>query len=135
MLVVDTSAVLEAIVAVDPAPGLIELLAGDGDLHTPHLIDIEVLHALRRLNAIGELSEERASDARADFRELAMVRYPHVSLSNRIWELRHNLTAFDAAYVALAEALEVPLVTCDRRLSDAPGHTAEVEVYSTGSAK
>jgi predicted nucleic acid-binding protein len=133
--VVDTSAVLEAIVAVDPAPGLIERLAGDGDLHTPHLIDIEVLHALRRLNAIGELSEERASDARADFRELAMVRYPHVSLSNRIWELRHNLTAYDAAYVALAEALEVPLVTCDRRLGDTPGHTAEVEVFSTGSAK
>jgi predicted nucleic acid-binding protein len=130
MLVVDTSAVLEAIVAVDPAPGLVGRLADDGDLHAPHLIDIEVLHALRRLNASGKLSEERASDARTDFRDLAMVRYPHFGLSDRIWELRHNLTAYDAAYVALAEALEVPLITCDRRLSDAPGHAARVELFS-----
>ena len=132
MLVVDTSAVLEAIVAVDPPPGLINRLAEDGDLHAPHLIDVEVLHALRRLNAQGELSEERASDARADFRELAIVRYPHVGLGDRIWELRRNLTAYDAAYVALAEALGVALVTCDRRLSEAPGHAAQVEVFAQG---
>jgi predicted nucleic acid-binding protein len=130
VLVVDTSAVLEAIVAVDPPPGLTDRLANDGDLHAPHLIDIEVLHALRRLNVLGELSEERASDARADFRELAIVRYPHVGLVDRIWELRHNLTAYDAAYVALAEALEVSLVTCDRRLSEAPGHTAQIELFA-----
>lgn len=135
MLVVDTSAVLEAIVARDPAPALIERLADDGDLHAPHLIDIEVLHALRRLNALGELSEERALDARADFAELTIVRYPHLGLSDRIWELRHNLTAYDAAYVALAETLEVRLVTCDRRLSGAPGHAAHIELFAQGSAK
>ncbi len=133
MLVVDTSALLEAIVGVNPSAGLIERLADDGDLHAPHLIDIEVLHGLRRLNALGELSDERASDARADFRDLALVRYPHVALSNRIWELRHNLTAYDAAYVALAEALEVPLVTCDGRLSQAPGHNAQVDLFSARS--
>lgn len=130
MLVVDTSAVLEAIVALEPPADLVERLAGDGDLHAPHLIDIEVLHALRRLTALGQLSEDRAADARADFRELALVRYPHVGLSDRIWELRHNLTAYDATYVSLAETLSVPLVTCDGRLANAPGHGAEVELFT-----
>jgi predicted nucleic acid-binding protein len=133
VLVVDASAVLEAIVARDPAPGLIERLAGDGDLHAPHLIDVELLHALRRLNTLGELRDERASDARADLRDLALVRYPHVFLSDRIWELRHNLSAYDAAYAALAEALDVTLVTCDKRMSEAPGHAAEIELFSAGS--
>lgn len=129
MLVVDTSAVLEVLVAREPAPGLIERLAGDGDLHAPHLIDVEILHALRRLNARDELSDERAADARADVRELALVRYPHFELSDRIWELRHNLTAYDAAFVALAEVLQVPLVTCDGRLATAPGLAAQVELF------
>ena len=65
-------------------------LAQDGDLHVPHLIDIEILHALRRLNALGHLSAERASDAHADFRDVAIVRDPHIGLSDRIWELRHT---------------------------------------------
>lgn len=134
MIVVDASAVLEAIAARDPVPELIERLAGDDDLHAPHLLDIEVLHALRRLTLMRELSEERASDARVDFAELALVRYPHRGLSDRIWELRHNLTAYDAAYVALAELLDVPLVTCDERLSGAPDHSATIEVFRTGSA-
>lgn len=129
MLVVDTSAVLEALVAREPASGLVERLADDGDLHAPHLIDIEILHALRRLTASGEISEDRASDARSDVHELAIARYPHLELSDRIWQLRHNLTAYDAAFVALAEALEVPLVTCDARLAAAPGVTATVELF------
>jgi predicted nucleic acid-binding protein len=129
VLVVDTSAVLAALVALEPPAGLVERLADDGDLHAPHLIDVEVLHALRRLNARGELSDDRASDARADFRELAVARYPHVDLSERIWELRHNLTAYDAAFVALAEALEVPLVTCDRGLRGAGSQRAVVELF------
>jgi predicted nucleic acid-binding protein len=134
VLVVDASALLEAIVARDPASGLVERLAEDGDLHVPHLVDVEVLHALRRLNAVGEVSDERASDARADFRDLALVRYPHVGLIDRIWDLRYNLTAYDAAYVVLAETLEVSLVTCDRRVRGAPGHSARVELFSTGAA-
>lgn len=133
MLVVDASAVLDAIVARDPAPGLVDRLAEGGDLHAPHLIDVEVLHALRRLNALGELSEERASDALADFRDLALIRYSHVGLHIRIWELRRNLTAYDAAYVVLAEILGIPLVTCDDRLSGAPGHRAHIELFSTGA--
>lgn len=129
MLVIDTSAVLAALVARPPATGLVERLARDGDLHGPHLIDTEVLHSLRRLTITGELSEDRATDARSDFAELALVRYPHHPLSDRVWELRHNLTAYDATFVALAEALAVPLVTCDARLASAPGHRAHVELF------
>jgi predicted nucleic acid-binding protein len=134
VIVVDASAVLEAIVGRNTAPALIERLTGDGDLHAPHLIDIEVLHALRRLAFVGEVSDERASDAIVDFGELALVRYPHRGLSDRIWELRHNLTAYDAAYLALAELLDVPLVTCDERLWRAPDHSAVIEVFRAGSA-
>jgi len=130
MLVVDTSAVLAALVERAPAAGLLERLGEDGDLHAPHLIDIEMLHALRRMNARGELTDERAADARTDFRDLVLVRYPHHDLSDRIWEMRHNLTAYDAAFVALAESLDAPLITCDERLAAAPGHMANVEVFS-----
>jgi predicted nucleic acid-binding protein len=133
MLVVDTSAVLEAPAARDPAPGLIERLAGDGDLHAPHLIDTELLHALRRMGIKREISEERAADARGDFAELALVRYPHQPLNDRVWELRHNLTAYDATFVALAEVLAAPLITCDARLASAPGHEAQIELFGASS--
>ena len=82
---------------------------------------------------VGEaISEDRAADARTDFSDLAIVRYPHVSLADRMWELRNNVTAYDAAFIALAEALGVPLVTCDTRLARAPGHAAIVEVFRAG---
>lgn len=131
MVVVDTSAVLEALVGRDPDRNLVERLSEDGDLHAPHLIDVELLHALRRLTANGDVSEERATDARSDYRELALTRYPHVALGDRIWELRHNLTAYDATFVALAEALQAPLLTCDRRLAGASGHTAQIETFGS----
>lgn len=129
MLVLDSSAALEALAARDPAAGLVERLAEDGDLHAPHLIDTEVLHALRRMLRRGQLSVDRAVDARTDFADLTVVRYPHEPLGDRVWELRENLTAYDATFVALAEALDVPLITCDARLAAAPGHQARIEVY------
>jgi predicted nucleic acid-binding protein len=129
VLVVDSSAALEALAARDPAAGLVERLAEDGDLHAPHLIDTEILHALRRMLRRGQISEERAHDARTDFAELTLVRYPHEPLNDRVWQLRENVTAYDATFVALAEALDVPLVTCDARLAAAPGHRARVELY------
>ena len=104
-------------------------MIGDGDLHAPHLIDVEFQHALRRLVVSGTIGDDRAADARMDFESLTIVRYPHVSLANRMWELRHNVTAYDAAFLALAEAFDVPLVTCDARLARAPGHAASVEVF------
>jgi predicted nucleic acid-binding protein len=129
VLVVDTSAVLEALVARDPAPGLVEHLANDGDLHVPHVIDTEVLHALRRMVLRGEISEERGADTRTDFGALPLTRYAHEPFSDRVWALRHNLTAYDATFVALAETLDAPLVTCDAKLADAPGHAALVELF------
>jgi predicted nucleic acid-binding protein len=128
MLVVDTSAVLAALASWPPDPALVMRLADDGDLHAPHLIDIEILNALRGLVRGGQLSEDRAHDVRTDVEDLAITRYGHQPLMDRVWALRANLTAYDAAFVALADALEVPLVTCDARLAKAPGVTAELFV-------
>ena len=125
----DTSAVLDALVANPPAPGLVERLSGGDGLEAPHLIDVELLHALRRLVRRGELSEERAADARTDLAEFALTRYPHQPLTDRIWELRDNLSAYDAAFVALAESLDAPLITCDAGLAAASGSRATVELY------
>lgn len=129
MLVVDTSALLNALVAKDRPPGLTERLSADGDLHAPHLIDVEIVSALRRLNGSNELTDDRAADALSDFAETSISRYPHTELRSRAWEMRHNLTAYDAMFVALAEQLGVPLVTCCRRLAHASGHDAMIELY------
>lgn len=129
VLVIDTSAILEALAARDPTRGLVEHLAADGDFHAPHLIDVEILHALRRMVMREEISEDRATDVRSDFADTAIVRYPHLPLGDRMWELRHNLSAYDAAFVALAEMLAVPLVTCDGRVAAASGHDAQIELF------
>ena len=121
MLVVDTSAVLAALAERTPDPGLVQRLADDGDLHAPHLIDIEILQALRGLVRSGKLSADRAEDVRTDVAALAITRYGHEPLADRVWALRENLSAYDAAFVALSEALGVPLITCDARLAAAPG--------------
>lgn len=99
------------------------------DVHVPHLFDVEVLHALRRHSLRGDLSGEQSRLILSLLGEMKAVRYPHAPLAARIWELRHSLTAYDAAYVALAESLDAPLVTMDARLAQAPGHRAAVELY------
>ena len=101
-----------------------------GDLHAPQLVDIEVLNALRRHAAGGWLSAERAADAIDDFEAVTIVRYPHLPMLDRAWELRATITPYDDAYIALAEILGAPLVTCDGRLARAPGHEAQVRVFS-----
>lgn len=130
VLVVDTSALLEALVASPTDEALVRRLEEDSDLHAPHVLDLEVLQGLRGLVRGGKLSVDRAADARVDFADLTIVRYGHEALADRIWELRDNLTAYDAAFVVLAETLRAPLVTCDGRVADAPGHHATVELYS-----
>jgi predicted nucleic acid-binding protein len=129
MLVVDTSTVVSMLVGRPPDPKLLARVVADGDLHAPYLLDVEVLHVLRRLVASGHLTADRAADARADFGDLVIMRYPHLPLADRIWALRPNLGAYDAIFIALSEALGVPLVTCDARLAAAPGHQARVELY------
>lgn len=126
---IDTSALVCALVGDPPAVELRLRLAEDGDLHAPHLIDVEALQVLRRLVAGGLLSSDRAADARADLLDLAITRYPHGGLMERAWELRENLTAYDAVFVALSELLDAPLITGDGRLASAPGHHAVVEVF------
>ena len=129
MIVVDASAVLETLLRT-PAAAAVEgrLFDSRQTLHAPHLIDVEVAQVVRRYAAAGELDAERGREALADLADLPLLRYPHDLLLPRIWELRHNLTAYDAAYVALAEALGAPLLTRDRRLAAAPGHHAQVEL-------
>jgi len=98
-------------------------------LHSPHLLDIEVTQVLRRLVRDGTISDPRADMAIQDLFNLRIVRYPHFVLLPRIWQLRHNLSAYDAAYVALAEQLGAPLLTRDRRLVAASGHAAKIELF------
>lgn len=82
----------------------------------------------------GEIAAERAADARTDFADTALLRYPHEPLGDRVWSLRHNLTAYDAAFVALAETLEAPLITCDGRLAASSGHDAKIELFEVSGS-
>jgi predicted nucleic acid-binding protein len=97
-------------------------------LHAPHLLDVEVAQVLRRHVAAGAIAVSRAEVALQDLLDLRVHRYSHGLLLRRVWELRDNLTAYDALYVALAEALDATLLTCDGKLALAPGHHAHVEV-------
>jgi predicted nucleic acid-binding protein len=98
-------------------------------LHAPHLLDLEVAQVLRRLALQGVVSIHRADEAVRDLLDLRIARYPHLVLLPRLWQLRHNFSAYDAAYIVLAEKLGGTLVTRDRRLASASGHAAAVELF------
>jgi predicted nucleic acid-binding protein len=130
MIVLDSSALIDALVYPRPNPDLRRRLDEAKSVHVPHLLDLELLHVLRGLVRGGKISPERADDVRRDVLDLPLERYPHVGLSERVWELRHNFTAYDAAYIALSEALRYPLVTADSRIASAGNHhRATVELY------
>ncbi len=129
MIVIDASAVLEVLLRT-PAAQAVEgrLFDPQETLHAPHLLDVEVAQVIRRYAANGEIDGEQGGAALADLAVFPLHRYPHDVLLPRVWELRNNLTAYDAVYVALAEALEAPLITRDRRLANAAGHRAKIEL-------
>jgi predicted nucleic acid-binding protein len=129
MTVVDASALLEALLGTTlGAKCLGRLLRPSEALFAPHLLDVEVAHVLRRYEHQKDLTTARAREALDDLADFPIIRYSHEPLLERIWELRHSMTAYDAAYVALAEALDATLVTCDARLGRTRGHGARMEV-------
>ena len=130
MIVLDASAAVDWLLQT-PAGQRIEqrIYARNDTLHTVYLLDVEFAQVLRRLVREGTLARKRAEEAIEDLIAVRVTRYAPVLLLNRIWKLRQNLSAYDAAYVALAEELKAPLLTRDQRIAAAPGHTATVEVF------
>jgi predicted nucleic acid-binding protein len=127
--VIDASAVLELLLKTQRG-GEIEAraLAQEEELTAPELLDIEVTQGLRRLVGFKELTARRGSQVLQDFLDLRIKRFAHVGLLERVWQLRDSMTAYDAAYVALAEVLDVALLTCDTKLGRSHGHRATIEV-------
>lgn len=128
MIVLDASAAVELLLVTPRSVALQEAILAGSTFHAPHVIDIEILHALRRLVRLREISPARAQEALEDLGALNATRYSHEAFCGRIWELRAFLTAYDAAYVALAELLGAPLYTADRRLGRSRGHGARIQV-------
>jgi predicted nucleic acid-binding protein len=129
MIVVDASAITELLLQTEIGTRVERrLYRDDDDLHAPHLIDVEVLGALRRLARAGDVLADRAEEAIEDLGLLRIIRHGHLDLATRAWELRKNFTAYDAVYLALAESLDARLVTCDRPFGAARGHSARIEV-------
>ncbi len=130
MIVVDASAALEILLQLEAAEPLMERLFADGEsLHAPQLLDVEVTQVLRRYWRAGQITPARGREAVRDLADLPLQRYEHLPLLDRMWQLRNNVTAYDAAYIALAEALDAVLITRDRALARAPGVRVDVEVF------
>jgi predicted nucleic acid-binding protein len=129
MIVVDASVVVEVLQRTPRGCQVERRLWSDTEsLFAPHLLDLEVAQVFRRFVLSAIVDERRGREALQDLADLPLQRYPHDLLLPRVWELRQNLTVYDAVYVALAELLEAPLLTADRRLADAPGHSATIEL-------
>lgn len=129
MIVLDSAAVVDALTAVEGSETLRVELANE-DLHAPTLLDVEVVSALRGLTLGGHITAARARDALTDFDALTIQRWPSAApLRLRAFGLRDNVSAYDAAYVVLAEALECPLLTRDTRLARSSGHDVEIRVH------
>jgi len=129
LIVVDASAALEVLLQTQAAPVVeARLFRRSETLHVPHLIDLEIAQVLRRYASTKQIDQRRCQDALQDWLAFPVNRYAHDTLLSRIWALRNNLTAYDAAYIALAEALDAPLATRDAKLANASGHTARIEL-------
>lgn len=126
MIVVDASVAVEAL----QRPGSAREVVAEQELHAPHLIDAEVAHALRHHVRAGEAPAPTATRQLEAWRRVGLVRHASPSLLARVWELRENLTAYDAHYIALAELLECSVITSDRRMVTAPGIRCDVALLS-----
>lgn len=130
MIVLDASAAVDWLLQTSAGRSIEKrIYSRNESLHAPHLLDLEVTQVLRRLALQGVVSVHRADEAVRDLLDLRITRYPHLVLLPRIWQLRHNFSAYDAAYIVLAEKLGAALVTRDARLASSPGHAASVEVF------
>lgn len=129
MLVLDTSAVVELLLRTS-AGSRVSTAIGDHTLHAPELLGVEVVSVLRRLVASEQLAAADAVQAIADLAALGVETYEHAPLLARMFELRHTMTAYDAAFVSLAEGLAAPVLTCDAKLAAAPGHRAAIDLVS-----
>jgi predicted nucleic acid-binding protein len=130
MIVVDASAAVDWLLQTSAGQSIENRIYSRNEtLHAPLLLDLEVAQVLRRLALQGVVSVHRADEAVRDLLDLRITRYPHLVLLPRIWQLRHNFSAYDAAYIVLAEKLGGTLVTRDRRLASASGHAAAVELF------
>ena len=128
-MVLDASAAVELLLNTPAGRRVSSRLDGETEvIHAPHLIDIEVAQVLRRHVLHGLVTDARALRALDRWRDLDIERYRHTPLLDRVWQLRHNVSAYDAVYVALAEALSSPLVTGDARLARAPGLNVRIEL-------
>ncbi|HEY3821062.1 MAG TPA: type II toxin-antitoxin system VapC family toxin [Polyangiaceae bacterium] len=128
MIVLDASAVLELLLRTPTGANVERRIAAPREsLHVPHLLDVEVAQVVRRYERRRAITAARGREMLEDLSDLDATRYPHDVLLRRIWDLRQNLTAYDAVYVALAEALAAPLLTCDASFAGAHGHAAKIE--------
>lgn len=129
MIVLDASAAIEWLLQSSAGAKIDHrIFARSESLHAPHLLDVEVAQVLRRYVRDNTITAQRGQEAFQDLAGIPLSRYPHDFLIPRVWELRATLTAYDAVYVALAELLDAPLLTCDRKIASAPGHYAKVEL-------
>jgi predicted nucleic acid-binding protein len=130
LIVLDASAVLDWLIQSSAGKRIEKrIYLHDETLHSPHLLDLEVTQVLRRLAREGTISDQRADTAVQDLLKVRIVRYPHFILLPRIWQYRHHLSPYDAAYVALAETLGAVLLTRDTRLARAGGHRTTIELF------
>ena len=127
--VLDASAAIELFVRDEANPDLRRrVLTGSGV--APELIDLESANVIRKMVLRGEIAAAEAREALGEIRDSPVTRIPHRPLIGRVWELRDNITAYDAAYVALAELFGVPILTCDAKLARSSGHDAEIELFA-----
>jgi predicted nucleic acid-binding protein len=127
-LVVDASLVVSALVDAGDTGTWAESLLASGHLSAPHLMPVEVTNILRRAAAKGEITQDVASMAHADLLDLRVELFPYAPFAPRVWELRDNVTSYDAWYIALAESLGVSVATLDRRMAKTPGTRCSFEI-------